>query len=265
MRPEIRAACEPYAVAVRHQGGHPVLLCRAPPVAPDVLLVLRKNGAPHHAWHLYCSKAAEALLPHSESSRHKPPDQLRCPFSLLPLVPVPSHAAVQEAVGANVQLAVLYSWLSGVYRSFARLPAARYAEAVGGSVTAVAVSPSSLMSHAPERVGFAVSTRQEVLRAPLGAFLPAEDEVLVQMTVVDGGACLCEVGVVMPTCLAGSTCPDFAPDRTPMRCGFCGEHPPSKTCAGCHLGWWCSRRCQLAAWPAHKKACKAARLVQPLL
>lgn len=273
LRPELAAACEPYAVAVRHHAGHPVLLCRAPPVAPDVLMVMRKRGAPNHAWHIYCAKATEALLPHGEPLNASPcPRPPVCPSlsehpARLPVRPsLNTHAAVRQAVGADVQPARLYAWLSGVYRSFARLPAAEYAQAVGGGVT-VEVSPGGLTSNAPESVNVLlfILTRQEALQAPLGDFVPAADEVLVRLAVKGDGGCVCEVVVAMPTFLTGSTDPDFSSERVPMRCGSCGEHPASKTCASCHLAWYCSRQCQLAAWPAHKKACKAARQVQAVL
>lgn len=43
-------------------------------------------------------------------------------------------------------------------------------------------------------------------------------------------------------------------------CDECGKTSSGqRACKACHTARYCSRKCQLAAWPAHKAACKAAR------
>ena len=43
-------------------------------------------------------------------------------------------------------------------------------------------------------------------------------------------------------------------------CGAREAHPEHfKRCAACRAVVYCSKECQAADWPAHKKACKAAR------
>jgi hypothetical protein len=42
-------------------------------------------------------------------------------------------------------------------------------------------------------------------------------------------------------------------------CAACGSvRSGLKMCAACGLTEYCGRECQLAAWPAHKRACRAA-------
>ena len=44
--------------------------------------------------------------------------------------------------------------------------------------------------------------------------------------------------------------------KTLIPCSFCGKKVGLKRCSGCsnHVRY-CSRECQLAAWPTHKAAC----------
>jgi len=43
------------------------------------------------------------------------------------------------------------------------------------------------------------------------------------------------------------------------RCANCGLAPPKTSrCTRCSVASYCDRACQLAHWPSHKKACKAA-------
>lgn len=39
-------------------------------------------------------------------------------------------------------------------------------------------------------------------------------------------------------------------------CAACGEKNPSKKCGNCKGVGYCSRECQKAHWPIHKKTCK---------
>lgn len=41
-------------------------------------------------------------------------------------------------------------------------------------------------------------------------------------------------------------------------CDGCGADAPTKLCANCGVARYCSRECQLAAWPTHKWTCSAA-------
>jgi len=45
-----------------------------------------------------------------------------------------------------------------------------------------------------------------------------------------------------------------APEET--TCRKCGREGVSNRCSGCHLAAYCSRECQVAHWPTHRKACK---------
>lgn len=38
------------------------------------------------------------------------------------------------------------------------------------------------------------------------------------------------------------------------RCSTCGEAAATR-CSRCHVDWYCSRKCQVQAWPAHKALC----------
>ena len=48
-------------------------------------------------------------------------------------------------------------------------------------------------------------------------------------------------------------------ERQEARCGFCAAPPPPgkelMRCAGCKNAGYCSRKCQKAAWPSHKREC----------
>lgn len=84
------------------------------------------------------------------------------------------------------------------------------------------------------------------------------DELIVRVTVQDfdqaGDA---RLYVHVPTYLLPPCTSELGTERTSMRC-MCGE-PASKHCTGCYTAWYCSARCQHAAWRGHKKFCKFVR------
>ncbi|CEO99783.1 hypothetical protein PBRA_007517 [Plasmodiophora brassicae] len=47
---------------------------------------------------------------------------------------------------------------------------------------------------------------------------------------------------------------DSMPESTEETCGSCGK-PAENRCSACKRVWFCSRRCQLDAWPEHKLMC----------
>eukprot|EP01117_Protostelium_nocturnum_P015034 TRINITY_DN5789_c0_g1_i2.p2 TRINITY_DN5789_c0_g1~~TRINITY_DN5789_c0_g1_i2.p2 ORF type:complete len:260 (-),score=66.87 TRINITY_DN5789_c0_g1_i2:52-831(-) len=46
-------------------------------------------------------------------------------------------------------------------------------------------------------------------------------------------------------------------EREPFKCDNCGVLNPGKKCSGCKAASYCSRECQVAQWPTHKKVCKS--------
>ena len=43
------------------------------------------------------------------------------------------------------------------------------------------------------------------------------------------------------------------------KCGYCGKSDGTlKSCSKCRLASYCSKECQTAAWPEHKKECRTA-------
>ena len=42
------------------------------------------------------------------------------------------------------------------------------------------------------------------------------------------------------------------------KCHACGEDAKS-ICSGCRIVYFCSKECQVSAWPSHKRKCKAAK------
>lgn len=50
-----------------------------------------------------------------------------------------------------------------------------------------------------------------------------------------------------------------AVSHTVRACASCGTVAATKHCVACNAVHYCNRECQLAHWPQHKRACRAAR------
>jgi len=69
------------------------------------------------------------------------------------------------------------------------------------------------------------------------------------------------LGTLLEGAAQASGMPQFKLSRAHVACGNCGKHEEPagsfQKCSNCKVAFYCGRSCQVADWPAHKKACRS--------